>query len=828
MHKRSGKAAQDIIDDKINQFVLAICSREFKINSSIWTFLELKMNLLEKDLLTIPSSAEYDFPRRIGILRSFFAIITLQTNYWKRSKNTKNHNRWSEQLKMLFQKFLYQYEYQKLFKIIKDWYGNILNFNSDLFENKVEFERSWEKFFELIPGHMKILFNTLKFDWHRGRHLEVLYSFNQMKKGFKELTGAQMKETVISTTEQLLSKPKSLEASQHKWLDLAIDLVLKNRSNFAIDTFLPPTEKATYEYSVVISEDEKGGGRRLLKDLSELRTNELEIGDSQYLIYQEWMNNYHLINSLRENPHEVNAARIALLVEANKVRYLTVQSVFYQTYCRKLQKFLSKEWKNSGFSTMDDNNEWINKFTRMFEENRKLGRYHGSADFTDATNLMKPEITKYLIEGILKRLKLENTSFAQIIRETVDSRDFDLDRINFVNHPNPEEGSKIAKDIKTELKKRYSGSNPKQTSGQLMGNPLSFTLLCLANLATYLESKLEDVMNFDITVFENKHDYRIFTDSVKMYMTNEVIINGDDAYSGFDSEEQFKRYKDIALNYGLKVNLKTVFNKMFAQMNNVLISARGKIEYLNLALFFNNNIKNLKEVTLENIGENAMMFNEDIREIYIKRCLKKINKKLPKRMWTVSKSLGGLGMKFKNPAYLSRLAKENILTKYRIAKEKNPKVWSYHKLNQILQNSSMFDETVGGGREILQDCIKEIAELTILNFLQRVTGELSISTSQDELHPFKLDDSVIKMSEHLTALWKYRWNDKRMVSFAVDKELLLNRLEDFHLPMPQPSFDSNFEEWNPTLYVGFNSEELIEEFYRYTRSYHDKLFFKEK
>lgn len=133
----------------------------------------------------------------------------------------------------------------------------------------------------------------------------------------------------------------------------------------------------------------------------------------------------------------------------------------------------------------------------------------------------------------------------------------------------------------------------KQTNGQLMGSPLSFPILCLANLALYLiVTQEEDSVPVGTRLEELeyvRYEQRI----------SEVIINGDDQlYIG--SQEEWERHVTKGRHIGLEMSVgKAYRHDTYANINSVSVHHRitpgtkyGKvtsprsIPYLNAGLFF--------------------------------------------------------------------------------------------------------------------------------------------------------------------------------------------------------------------------------------------------
>lgn len=117
-----------------------------------------------------------------------------------------------------------------------------------------------------------------------------------------------------------------------------------------------------------------------------------------------------------------------------------------------------------------------------------------------------------------------------------------------------------------------------QVNGQLMGSILSFPILCLANLATYL-----------LTMEDLHREKELCTEEV----LQGVLINGDDmVYPA--PKALWERHKEISEKLGLKMSVgKAYVHPRYANINSTSVSfdlsksgTPREIPYLNVGLFF--------------------------------------------------------------------------------------------------------------------------------------------------------------------------------------------------------------------------------------------------
>jgi len=282
--------------------------------------------------------------------------------------------------------------------------------------------------------------------------------------------------------------------------------------------------------------------------------------------------------------------RAISLAEPGKFRIITVGHGATYTYARPLQSDMLNCWKNHKCSTMllDDLTERVNELHALRLPSEE---YVCSIDYSSATDFLEQEAT------ILALVGLEQNPFYEFAREC-------FRRKQWIYYPRPsysddekeKKEEKVAyaaaspiivgkenfdqmvenglarkmKSEKGETEREYLVKN-----GQLMGHPLSFPLLCVINLACHWATLRKLREDGDITHRQEKEK------------RNQIIINGDDALF-FCSDKQFRIFKDIAGQVGLKVNLaKTYMSRDSAMINSQLFKLKengvwSKCSYLSM------------------------------------------------------------------------------------------------------------------------------------------------------------------------------------------------------------------------------------------------------
>jgi len=220
----------------------------------------------------------------------------------------------------------------------------------------------------------------------------------------------------------------------------------------------------------------------------------------------------------------LNVVAPAFILEPMKVRTITKPGAMAYHGLQKIQQDL---W-SSVFE------HWTGFFSLIGEPLRSdhlieiaanwdVGKKFASGDFSSATDCLHSDVSRVILEHVLQNYALEDPLLYQkamdsMLRTTIDYSNAVLPELRFkINEI-------VARHLGTEFLATYE-----QENGQLMGNILSFPILCLANYCSYhvaLERRLER----RLSLFQVKK-------------IQPVRINGDDI--GFCSDQKFY---DIWLN----------------------------------------------------------------------------------------------------------------------------------------------------------------------------------------------------------------------------------------------------------------------------------------
>jgi len=260
------------------------------------------------------------------------------------------------------------------------------------------------------------------------------------------------------------------------------------------------------------------------------------------------------LNEILDNGNKIPDASVFGIVEPLKVRTITAGDATKYYLAKIFQKDLWKIMKEIpcfnliGKSVMEEDIEFLKEHC-LFKDFDDL--HWDSTDYKSATDRIAPRLQKGLLRGLIHNF------------------DFRIQKLlHLVNGPHM-----IHYPVVTVNGKKKSIESMKQENGQLMGNPISFLLLCLANLGLYLYT----VRHMPAPLKEK---------------LNSVKINGDDKL--YRAPRDFCEY---SLNFGKSIGLensvgKSYIHRSYANINSVCFHSSEewetkRINFLNTGLIFN-------------------------------------------------------------------------------------------------------------------------------------------------------------------------------------------------------------------------------------------------
>jgi hypothetical protein len=430
-------------------------------------------------------------------------------------------------------------------------------------------------------------------------------SLYESKRCWNEMSG-ELRLQSMNKHRDLLSTPYTCSEEAKVWISSAVNLIIPPGTKYRPSGLCVPTWSASYETSC------KDGGNHssLLRDG---RGKTFELGDMKGQREFSDKFEYELLCGADEEENDVKYQSIP---EPGKFRVITVGREKLYSSFRVFQRFLIDLWKNSQFSTMDRN-----VFSLICGLREMEGDTYFSGDYSDATDGLSLEASIHCISEVLKNLGIFETFLGkQIIRSFSGA---------VIHYPD--------------------GTSIRQLRGQLMGHPLSFPLLCIINLSTYLRAK-------NIRFDGDKRKRRRVLRSLRR-----VIINGDDILfkdsREYENEMGFQ-WRSAAEEVGLKVNeAKTYESSRWALINSIFVDMTvGKeIHYLPLSVCIGHNVKrgevNQTIGQASQLWELACGFDYDRgRRMCQRLLLKQLGRLSPKigsfvPNYFLHKDLGGFGLR---------------------------------------------------------------------------------------------------------------------------------------------------------------------------------------
>lgn len=208
----------------------------------------------------------------------------------------------------------------------------------------------------------------------------------------------------------------------------------------------------------------------------------------------------------------------------------------------------------------------------------------------------------------------------------------------------PDQVYKLGKDALVNHTLDYQGSFIKQENGQLMGSPLSFPILCIANATICYMSFDEDIRLMD-------EDPNLF--SKKQLLDVPMLINGDDCVMHYTDGERYK-WRRYANFIGMTPSPgKCYFADNWLQMNSELFYLRSssfrQIPFINFSLASPYLAKGGDERTVESLSQSMLSFcfgkSNKFVDIWMRRMGPYLKKMVPGMVsWYLPQCLGGLGL----------------------------------------------------------------------------------------------------------------------------------------------------------------------------------------
>ena len=431
--------------------------------------------------------------------------------------------------------------------------------------------KSCSSSFKVLSGVIKriLLRHCARMNRGNKRSAELIMSLYESKRCWLELPASAEKEA--------LSKHKAKMVAQHttkfqalKWIIKAVDVVVPPRKAGEASKYDTTKHLCIPTFSACFEQGKKNGGThelicRNLPKKTGVSVLDCVKNDKKLPRTVSEDITQVCLSAVDDIEHEV---KVQVLPEPGKFRIITKGNAELYTGLRRVQRFLLNRWAVMPFSTMvnyspdrirfrmNDNTcvdtmTWPGKGkgkpqslgTSTHRTFRDGGLQFISGDYDAATDSMHIDCTITAIDRIFENMGMEGSPEHRAALHT----------------------------LKTAKVHYEDGTVLRQSNGQLMGHPLSFPILCIINLSTYMRT-----MN---------------RSSWASLATSPMLINGDDILFKGD-HRAYQRWRKYANDVGLIVNeLKTYIHPKFNMINSIRHFGDQEIFYSNLALAIGHRVK---------------------------------------------------------------------------------------------------------------------------------------------------------------------------------------------------------------------------------------------
>jgi hypothetical protein len=508
----------------------------------------------------------------------------------------------------------------------------------------------------------------------------------QFKAGVSRLPNKNIFENVLKTKKILMLQPKPLSLKTSFFLTVAADLICDvkkkdiNKRN-AINWNAKVKQAATYDQNYGLMKANlvtnminfrKEEREAILEDIMKYKFSYF-IGDNFHEAqYHPELNQIRYFDRMTGHLEYINSqkAKPCFLDEPLKNRSLSINTTPFQLFSRDLQSDLLDCWHDCKYSTM--NEDELNHKVFQTELKSDNGFFY-SVDYSAATDYLNPNVTRCLLKRCILNFPVYQ-QYEEFYLTSVDSKWIDMKKFKIIsNFPSKE----LEKSI------RVSVPDYMQTHGQMMGNNLSFPLLCMANLATFLEARYRSIID-DLYpgFFENEEisvelykEVSYFINRLEEIDDRLLKINGDDAAAEMTQAELeiqneactgvglvINENKSIGIDVDFKYrrNLFNINSRQFWYDTNSKVVT--EIGYLNQRLLYKWNVKTcLKDDNKNAYRDESDLFTshdafvhqackgrpdllQALSMIYIDTHYKSMNKESHPEMWSIHPNLGGKGM----------------------------------------------------------------------------------------------------------------------------------------------------------------------------------------
>ena len=338
-----------------------------------------------------------------------------------------------------------------------------------------------------------------------------------------------------------------------------------------------------------------------------------------------------------KSPEDLGRVEVMAVAEPAKFRILTKMDGDLANALQPLQGALLSRWKNSGYSTMRDE-DLTPRVQHLVDKHREIHSgfsLYVSGDYSAATDTLRSDLSVAALYGA------RNSCW------------YPLGEVSLVPGPIRYPPVRLTESRDSEV--LAEGVTTMRTEGQLMGHLLSFPLLCAINLSTYWLA-LRRWVERGNCVLERRRRRILFP-----HLKELVIVNGDDIMFLCDHELYELWVKSVAEHSFSLSPGKNYVSYDFVQMNSQIfsVSADGRVDrhgYLSQKTVYGNDIKSGASLAgpIEVVRDLDRMIDQDPRfasvvPMSLARFSDWTYGYLRTPNWYLPVRLGGYGLRLRGP-----------------------------------------------------------------------------------------------------------------------------------------------------------------------------------
>jgi len=407
--------------------------------------------------------------------------------------------------------------------------------------------------------------------WVARGDVSRVYSLSKGSKKLWPVLGESKKAATLEKHRARFAEPVGTSLPE----ELRLQIRYLSRKIFVGDDPLPnglkfPATKFNPSLSACLQSSRSRGGAAILFSAFEPTERKPDLVSRSRLLnldYEHWRNAewQAAVRNVasRVNDPTLHTMKVVSIPEPSKFRIITKMDGYLATALQPLQGAMLSAWKATRYSTMlhDDCTQLVNSVHKM----NKGDEFFCSVDYESATDLLWRAATWAALEPMF-----EDSVFGPLAWLSF--------RSGKIIYP--------------------GGVAIESEERQPMGHPLSFPLLCVANLAVYQWTALQEALSRFPRVSGTLKSMRRQRRNRGLYIKHRlhaVIVNGDDMLFKCD-RVFYDRFIRNAKSAGLHISVgKNYLSKTFCQINSqIFVLSDGVLvrrDYLNLKFVSGSSVK---------------------------------------------------------------------------------------------------------------------------------------------------------------------------------------------------------------------------------------------